>query len=119
HEYDAAGNYRVCLSILTDQGCETRVCKTIKVTDDNATPIVQLSPNPVETVLHVLYQSTKEQEVRVLIFNANGVLVKSWIKNVIPGVNTWSLDLSNLPAGIYSLVVQAGTKVVSAAFTKR
>ncbi|HJW16049.1 MAG TPA: PKD domain-containing protein, partial [Flavisolibacter sp.] len=46
HEYDAAGNYRVCLSILTDQGCETRVCKTIKVTDDNATPIVQLSPNP-------------------------------------------------------------------------
>jgi hypothetical protein len=119
HEYDAPGNYRVCLTILTDQGCETRTCKTIAVHADSAGPIMQLSPNPVETILHVLYQSTKEQEVKVLIFNSNGVLVKSWVKNVIPGVNTWSLDLSALPAGIYSLVVQAGNKVVSAAFTKR
>jgi PKD repeat protein len=118
HEYDAPGNYRVCLTILTDQGCETRTCKTITVNADNATPIVQLSPNPVENILHVLYQSTKEQEVRVLIFNSSGVLVKSWVKNVIPGPNTWSLDLSGVPAGIYSLVVQVGTKVVSAAFTK-
>jgi PKD repeat protein len=118
HEYAVAGRYPVCLTILTEQGCETRICKTVGVNASNSSPIIQLSPNPVETVLHVLYQSTKEQDVRVLIFNANGVLVQSYVKNVIVGVNTWSFDVSALPAGIYSLVVQIGSRVVSAAFTK-
>ncbi len=119
HEYASAGRYPVCLTILTDQGCETRICKTLVVNGSQATPVMQLSPNPVESVLHVLYQSTKEQDVRVLLFNANGVLVKSYVKTVIVGVNTWSFDVSALPAGIYSLVVQVGSRVVSAAFTKR
>jgi PKD repeat protein len=118
HEYAVAGRYPVCLTILTEQGCETRICKTVGVNASNSSPIIQLSPNPVETVLHVLYQSTKEQDVRVLIFNANGVLMQSYVKNVIVGVNTWSFDVSALPAGIYSLVVQIGSRVVSAAFTK-
>jgi hypothetical protein len=51
--------------------------------------------------------------------NANGVTVRSYVRNVIVGNNTWDIDLSTLMPGIYSFVLQSPNQLSSALFLKQ
>jgi hypothetical protein len=46
HQYNVPGTYEVCLTIKTQRGCETRICKPLHV-PGNAQVAMQITPNPV------------------------------------------------------------------------
>ena len=115
--YNQGGNYEVCLMIKTRLGCETKICRTIRVPGNNH-PALVLTPNPVISVLHVNYFATHTEQVNVKILNAMGNQVRTFTRNVNVGPNNWSHDLSNLLPGMYSYIVQSPNQLASAIFIK-
>jgi PKD repeat protein len=119
HEFVKGGTYAVCLFIRTELGCETKICKKLTVHGgDRETPL-QLSPNPVTGVLHVVFKSAFTEEITIRIFNASGILARTYTRSAVAGTNTWDLDLGNLPAGLYSVIVQSPRQLASAIVLKQ
>ena len=118
HTYNLGGDYEVCLYIKTQSGCETRICKTIRVPGNNE-PALQLSPNPVINILHVQFFSTHTEQINIKIISANGVAVRYYTRNVTVGINNWEVDLNSLLPGIYSFVIQSPNQMASAVFIKQ
>jgi hypothetical protein len=71
------------------------------------------------SVLHAVFKSTLKEEVTVRIYNASGLLVKIYTRNVILGINTWDFNLSTLPTGLYSVIVQSPHQLASAIIFKQ
>ncbi len=117
HQYHIPGTYEVCLTIKTQRGCETRICKPLHV-PGNTQPALQITPNPVINNMHVLFYSTHNEQVVIKVVNNNGVVVRTWTRNVIQGVNNWDFDVSTLPAGAYTLYVQSPNQLSSQLFIK-
>ena len=118
HTYNVAGEYRVCLTIVTRSGCETKICNTIRVPGNN-TPRLVITPNPVISILHALFYSTHTETVNIKVINSSGVIVRSVTRNAIVGANNWDFDASSLLPGYYSFVVQSPNQFVSALFLKQ
>jgi PKD repeat protein len=118
HTYATAGNYEVCLYIKTDLGCETRICKHVVVEGQNR-PVLQLTPNPVTTSLHAIFQSMLQEQVIINIYNANGLFLRTYSKLALQGTNTWDFDVSSLPVGIYSVIVISPHQLANAIFFKQ
>lgn len=117
HTYQHAGTYEVCLTIKTQRGCETRVCKKLTV-PGNAQPALQLTPNPVNLELHVLFYSTHTEPVNIKIVNSSGVVVRNFVRNATEGANTWNFDASGLLAGVYTFIVYSPNQLSSGIFIK-
>ena len=118
HTYSQGGNYQVCLTITTQLGCETRICKTLRIPGNNQ-PALYLSPNPVISELHVSFLSTNTEQVTIKILNSVGIQVRNYIRNVTVGPNSWNHDLSSLLPGVYTYVVQSPNQLASAIFLKQ
>ncbi|HSU28779.1 MAG TPA: PKD domain-containing protein, partial [Chitinophagaceae bacterium] len=118
HTYAQGGDYNVCLTIRTQLGCETRICKTVRVPGNNA-PTLVLTPNPVINTLHVQFFSTHTETVYIKIMNVNGIVVRNYIRNVTVGANNWDHDLGNLLPGIYSYTLSSPNQLASALFLKQ
>jgi PKD repeat protein len=117
HTYNQGGNYEVCLMIKTRLGCETRICRTLRVPGNNQ-PALQLTPNPVINVLNVAFLSTHTEQVNIKILNALGNQVRTYVRNVNVGPNNWNVDLSTLMPGVYSFIIQSPNQLASAIFVK-
>ena len=117
HSYNQGGDYQVCLNIKTRLGCETRICKTVRVPGNNE-PALHLTPNPVVNVLHVDFRSTHTEQVNIKILNGFGVVVRTYVRNVTTGPNNWDVELATLLPGVYSFVVQSPNQLASAIFIK-
>jgi len=118
HTYKSAGKFEVCLYIKTDLGCETRICKNVTVQGENKRTL-ELAPNPVTTILHVAFLSVLQEPVTINIYNANGILVKSYSKFATTGINTWEFEVAALPTGIYSVIVISPHQLANAIFFKQ
>jgi PKD repeat protein len=114
----AGGTYQVCLLTKTEKGCEAKVCKTLVVPSSQA-GVLQVTPNLVLSELHVLFQSTQPETVTISIFNANGVLVRSYTRSAVAGANKWAFDVAGLPKGVYSVVVHSASQLASTVFIKQ
>ena len=117
HQYNAPGTYEVCLTIRTQRGCETKICKPLHV-PDNTQVALQITPNPVINNMHVLFYSTHNEQVQVKVVNGNGVVVRTWTRNATQGANNWDFDVSTLPAGAYTMYVQSPNQLSSQLFIK-
>lgn len=118
HTYASGGNYEVCLYIKTDLGCETRICKHVIVQGENR-PVLVLTPNPVTTTLHATFTSILQEQVFINIYNANGILIKTYSRFAATGTNTWEFDVSNLTTGIYSVIITSQHQLANAIFFKQ
>lgn len=118
HTYNQGGDYEVCLYIKTRLGCETRICKKVRVPGNNQ-PALHLAPNPVLHVLNVQFLSTYTEQVTIKIVNGSGVPVRTYTRNVNAGPNSWTYEVANLLPGIYSFVVQSPNQLASAIFIKQ
>lgn len=118
HTYPHGGDFETCLFITTRLGCETRVCKVLRVPGNNQAQLV-LTPNPVVNTLHAAFFSTHTEPVMVRILNNNGTVVRSYVKNATVGPNNWDFDVSSLIPGLYSCVVQSPNQLASAIFIKQ
>jgi PKD repeat protein len=117
HEYAQPGAYQVCLKIKTLNGCENTICKTKVI--DSGIRILQLAPNPVQSTLYITYYSFYTQPAQIRIYNIWGILVRTFNRNMVVGYNNFSTDVSTLPPGPYSLVVQSSTSLASSVFFKQ
>lgn len=119
HTYGSPGRYSVCLFMRTNLGCETKICKQVNV-QGNSQPQLILAPSPVVNALTAIFYSLFQQTVTVKIYNANGVMVKSYVKNANVGSNTWTFtDVATLPTGVYSVIVQSPNQFATAIFFKQ
>jgi hypothetical protein len=118
HLYPAPGVYRFTIVVWFTGGCIAEQIRQVKISDRNEKPRLHLSPNPATTVLHAQFSSVKQEQVTVYIFNVNGVLLKSFEKYVDVGVNNWTIDVSSLPSGVYSMVVRSPNQLVSTIFLR-
>jgi PKD repeat protein len=118
HSYSSAGLYEVCLVMETREGCRTRICKKVSVAG-SVQPNLVLTPNPVTSVLHAVFQSTKQETVTVSIYNATGLLMTSTTRNAVMGTNTWDFNVGTLPAGVYSVIVRSQSQIANAMFFKQ
>jgi hypothetical protein len=117
HQYNVPGTYDVCLTIKTQRGCETRICKPLHV-PGNTQISLEITPNPVINTMHVLFYSTHNEPVMIKVVNGYGVVVRTWARNATQGANSWDLDVATFPAGAYTLYVQSPNQLSSRLFIK-
>ncbi len=117
HTYNAPGEYRVCLSIKLSSGCETNICKTVRVLGPTQ-QILVITPNPVLNELHAQFISALTETVNIKILNNFGNVVMTSTRNATVGVNNWTFMVGTLTPGIYSFTVQSSTQMASTTFIK-
>lgn len=63
----------------------------------------QVFPNPAESIIHVAVRSDLEKTIYLQVLDAQGMLVQTMQAEMFEGENTFDMDISNLPAGMYFL----------------
>ncbi len=78
---------------------------------DELYPVV-VAPNPAIDRVKIGFTLAEGTPVNLRLFNNSGQLMRSWAENQfhLPGLHTKELDLSNLPNGVYSLVLETQHK---------
>jgi len=66
-----------------------------------------LSPNPTLDQIAITYLSAKRGEVQLQIINSNGQVLINTSQRVSAGQNEISVDISNLPSGVYNLKLES------------
>jgi len=74
--------------------------KKTEVVAEN-TQLISVFPNPFVDVLNIEFESDAEKAISYSIVNVNGKLVQTGTQNVIAGFNTITINVSELPQGIY------------------
>jgi hypothetical protein len=82
---------------------------------DNYSEIeITISPNPVSYQAVLSFNVSNYEPVKVCIYNLTGICEKSWeFENQQPGRKDYSLELTDLPAGIYFCRLQVGKQGVT------
>lgn len=73
--------------------------------DNPAVNIISVQPNPVLDQLQMICNAVENTVANVNIYNADGRLVNTTATNLITGPNSIKVNVSNLPAGIYFVVL--------------
>ena len=77
-------------------------------------------PNPVNDFGTISFELTQSSDVTVQVYNLTGKLVQSIQKsNMNEGVNSISIEASNLPSGTYFVRLSAGEMVKTTKFIKQ
>ncbi len=117
HTYSAAGNYKICLTIIDSVGCTTTYCdSSFLQKDPNAIISVQvipqgtlgissllsdkikIYPNPAkENLIIELIESNISQKTSIYIYNIQGQLCRQIISNQ----SKTEVDIKDLSAGLY------------------
>jgi len=74
------------------------------------TTIANVMPNPADDYLFVKMMSEKEETVDLQLFDARGVLQQTVKVDMYKGFNSKELDISELPAGLYYVMIPQGQK---------
>jgi hypothetical protein len=103
HTYAKAGEYEVCVTI---DDCP-KVCKTISVgtlgVDQLKLADFSMYPNPAVTNVNVKFNLDEPQNLDFQIISSLGEVVKENIINGYLGANHSTIELGELPKGIYTL----------------
>lgn len=68
--------------------------------------ITQLSPNPITSPGHLMFQFNAEKNgsMKIQLYNTAGKLIKEDNANAITGLNNGHFHMGDLPAGVYTIV---------------
>jgi len=66
----------------------------------------QLYPNPASTAINLQFANTLNENADLLLYNSVGTIVKK--QTLIKGLYTATIDVSNLPPGIYICTINTG-----------
>lgn len=88
----AAVVYSSCLSVAKNNSAL-----------QNTSANLSVYPSPSAGKIIVQYKSNKDENIIIHVYNADGRLVSSLIKQSNTCINKFDLDLSHLPSGLYTL----------------
>ena len=75
--------------------------------------LIKVFPNPVADKVNVQLELKENMDLEVSVINLLGELILSENKNLDQGVNTLTINLQDLPAGIYFLNLSDGQEIIS------
>ncbi len=121
YEYDTNGIYYVCLTITTLGGqCTSITCDSIDFSmmqggqtaleEINVFKNLELYPNPVKDRLTVELSTANSGDLTFKIMNMLGQPVYVKQANLVSGTNSYSIDVSQITNGIYSLELITGVE---------
>lgn len=71
---------------------------------------MKVSPNPFSDELDIRLQLAEEQHVSVALYNATGIRIKEIADSMYdPGIHSQAISTSDIPAGIYYIVMHTDT----------
>ena len=110
HTYGAPGSYNVSLSATNNCGTTIYEQTIVLTSGTNDAPWVEgfrLFPNPNTGVFSVEMTGLPQDEVEFTLFNTLGQQIKQDVVNFETGSLLRAFDYGNLPAGFYTLRIQA------------
>jgi PKD repeat protein len=116
-----SGYYNVCVKATYANGCIKTICKTIHIAQNlpgTNVCTLQAFPNPASTVVNAIVTLAQPQIINATIYNSQNVLVLQTQQQGVVGLNTISINIASLPAGIYTIRVLYGGQVCYAPFIK-
>ena len=100
-------------------GCNTpeeveEACLEISLNEFYGNNEISIFPNPTNDLAFLSLNTLSKSSVEICIYNTTGICIKNWqFKNQQPGEKKFTLDLKNLPAGIYFCRIQIGNELVT------
>lgn len=103
--FDLSNCYALHIAIDTTGGnkSEPNLMETISTP---ANQHLKIYPNPSSGLITAEFESSRENEITITAFDAIGRVVFSQAMRAAEGINTYSLNLSRLNAGLYILQVK-------------
>jgi hypothetical protein len=80
---------------------------------------MEVKPNPVHTTTTVQVTSNNVSRLQMQLFDVNGKLIRTKEQALMQGANLVNLDLTNLPAGVYTLRAKWGDQLKSVRINKQ
>ncbi len=113
HQYTANGTYDVELVVFTKCGetdtlVQQVVIQGIGLEENALSRSLELFPNPTDKSVHLSFEAAGAQSAMIRLLDFSGKEVKRFHAENINGSYKASIDLSDLPSGVYSLSIQAG-----------
>jgi PKD repeat protein len=140
HEYSAPGIYTICLTIISDNNCQSTYCFTLDASQKLNTAIInvmapgqftssrihlsmndwKLFPNPNNGQFSLAFDSPIAEKLTVKIINFIGQELYSTQLNVVSGQNQHSFNGTDLSSGLYFLTITNSTsqKIYTTKFIK-
>ncbi len=88
------------------------------IRESNAFGTISLYPVPAVTELNINFSSDIESATRINVFDVAGRTIMSRLVNVTAGENNITLDVNELPVGVYMITIDNGDAVQTEKFLK-
>jgi hypothetical protein len=119
----------MCVNLNSNGTGDSGDAHTYQVTIQPSTPSsvsmnqssaeMTLFPNPVVNDVNVNITLQKETQLQLSVFSADGKIIRNLTVNAMEGLNNFNMNLSDLSAGAYLLVLSDDTKkLTSKSFVK-
>jgi hypothetical protein len=102
-----------CLAAAKVNGnISTAISQNVKVNSviENT---MKITPNPVNRNASVFFTSKTNQPAEIEIVDANSRVLFHRSQNLVQGINTIRLDVSNLTSGVYYAIIHTGQSVIT------
>jgi PKD repeat protein len=116
--FQDTGYYRVCLRAILSGGCVKEYCNYIRIEQVSNACELQAFPNPTSSIVNVNVYLTQPEMIHAYIYNSQNVLVMDKNQQGFTGNNLVTFNVSNLPAGQYTIRLVYGNRVCYARFQK-
>lgn len=148
HTYASSGTYQLCLTISDNTGCTATYCDAITIDNDgilggfmgegnrstwtlrvmnalstgvndtNDAASLNTWPNPVSDRLNVQLDNRVNGAVAVAIVDMSGRAVHMEKRSMAMGTNQLAIPVAQLRDGVYTVLVNDGTRTISHRFAK-
>lgn len=117
-----SGYYRVCLRATFAGGCIKEYCRTIHIEHPIPTTTycsLQVYPNPASTVINATITLAQPLLLNAYVYNSMNMLVAQKQQQGAVGVNTVTVPIGTLPAGVYRIRLVYGNHACYNTFLKQ
>jgi hypothetical protein len=116
--FQDTGYYKVCLRAVLLGGCVKEYCTVIRIEHVSNVCLLQAYPNPASTMVNVNVYLPQPEMIHAYVYNSLNVLVKQKQQQGYTGNNVVSINVNDLPHGLYTIKLIYGNKTCYARFEK-
>ena len=116
--FQDTGYYKVCLRAILLGGCVKEYCNYIRIEHVSNACELQAYPNPTNNLINVNVTLLQPEMIHAFIYNNLNILVKEKHQQGVSGNNIVTMNVNDLPAGLYTIKLIYGNKVCYARFQK-